>query len=70
MLIKVPKQPRATPEQVRYIEILSNDLGLDRPRRNFMCERIVEHEVKFLDELTIGEASKIIDEMIIQKENK
>lgn len=77
MLIKIPKtcvscnkEPRATPEQVRYIEILAGDLGLDRIRRNFMCSRIVEHEVKFLDELTLGEASKVIDEMLVQKENK
>lgn len=70
MLIKIPKRPRVTQDQVRYIEILAGDLGLDRARRNFMCSRIVEHEVKFLDELTIGEASKVIDEMLVQKEEK
>lgn len=58
-----------TEKQIQFIEILANDLKLDRFRRNkhisLKCNRRIEH----LDELTKLEASLVIDWFLEMKEN-
>jgi hypothetical protein len=55
---------RATPKQIKTIEELSVDLTFDRQKRNAHVSQIIERKISYLDELTIGEASKVIDRFI------
>ena len=50
----------ATDAQIRYIEILAIDLGLDRRSRNAHVSDRVGREIRGLDELTVREASDVI----------
>lgn len=52
---------KATEAQILYIEQLAIDLSFNRVSRNANISSILEREVKFLDELTKEEASKVID---------
>lgn len=62
---------QVTQPQINYIEILSNDVGLDtRAKRNDFISIRVGREIKFLDELTKIEASQIIVELRTKKENQ
>ncbi len=56
---------RASKEQTQYIEQLLIDvgIGIDRQRRNAELTLWVGHEVKYLDELTVSEASLVIDKL-------
>ncbi len=60
----------ATEAQISYIEILAIDLGMDRRNRNWAIEGIVDRPVKFLDELTVAEASLVIGDFKERKENR
>lgn len=51
----------ATDKQIKYIEILAIDLGLDIHRRNALINDKLSKKIKFLDELSTLEASIIID---------
>lgn len=53
--------PRATEKQQLYIEQLAIDLTLSRIQRNDRVSSIVHREVKYLDELSIEEASNVIE---------
>lgn len=53
--------PRATSKQIKYIEQLSIDLGLDRHRTVAHAKSIIGRGINFLDELTKIEASLVID---------
>ncbi len=59
---------KATDAQIHYIEVLAIDLQMDRLNRNWAIEAIVNRPIKFLDELTVGEASKVIDDFKERKE--
>ena len=50
----------ATDAQIKYIECLAIDLGLDRRRRNAHVADCIGRPVSFLDQLTVAEASKAI----------
>lgn len=51
----------ASQKQQLYIEQLAIDLGLTRIQRNDRIRSIIGIEVKFLDELTSSEASRVIN---------
>jgi hypothetical protein len=61
--------PRATQAQIDFLEILFGDLQFNRAQRNDYLSERLEREVKFLDDLSIGEASKLIEELKEQKED-
>lgn len=64
-------QMTATKKQIEYIEILANDLQLDRHNRNELIKDILnDPTVNFLDELTIGQASFVISKFKEWKEAK
>lgn len=50
----------ATVAQIKYIDCLAIDLGLDRAGRNAHVAEAVARPVSFLDQLTVAEASKAI----------
>lgn len=54
------KCPSSTKSQHNYIEMLSADLEFDIHRRNAHISNIIEREIKYLDELNISEASRVI----------
>ena len=58
-----------TKAQIKYLEILFNDLGYDRIQRNVWLSNRLGWDVRFLDNLTGAEASKIIDELKKTKED-
>lgn len=58
----------ATAPQIHYIECLAIDLQMDRVRRNWAVEGVVGRPVKFLDELTAAEASRVIEDFKERKE--
>lgn len=60
----------ATKPQINYIEILANDLKLDLKRRNTHIMSIVHREIHALDELSISEASMVIQQFKEWKENQ
>ena len=57
----------ATDKQIHYIECLAIDLGMDRKNRNWAIEGILDHPVRFLDELTMSEASDVIEDFKTRK---
>jgi hypothetical protein len=56
------KQPPITQAQLHYIECLAIDLCFDRHTRNAHISSIIDREIKYLDELTKSEASKVIEQ--------
>ena len=66
-MIAKDNTPRATDVQINFLEILFNDLGFDRVSRNAWLTEEAGREIHFLDELTIGEASRFIETL---KDNK
>lgn len=50
----------ATKAQTNYLEILFNDRGYNREERSLYLSDHFNRQIKFLDELTIKEASEII----------
>lgn len=53
--------------QPEYIEILANDLGYDRKKRNQNVSAIVNRQINYLDELTTVEAHLVINEFKARK---
>jgi hypothetical protein len=53
--------PRATPAQVKYIESLRLDIGLNTPQRNSLLSTLCDRPITFVDDLYKHEASKCID---------
>jgi len=51
----------ATDKQIKYIECLAIDLALDRKTRNLFAGDVVGRDIRYLDELTVSEASRVID---------
>lgn len=66
-MLPIKSKPSTAP-QINYIECLSIDLGFDRPTRNAAVGDIVGRTVRFLDELTLTEASKVIEDFKARKE--
>lgn len=60
----------ATESQVSYIETLAIDLGMERSRRNKWLCSFLNREIRFVDELSKTEASRVISRMIEMKENR
>ena len=58
--LEISRIMTATDAQIKYIECLAIDLGLDRHRRNAHVADAVGGPVSFLDQLTVAEASKAI----------
>ena len=65
-----PYQQNITPRQIEYIEILANDLQLDRHRRNRHISVALGREIQSLDELGKRDASVIIEYFKSMKEGK
>jgi len=61
--------PRATQAQQDFLEILFGDLGFNRTERNDWITETLGREIKYLDELTLPEASRIIEQLKEQKED-
>lgn len=59
----------ATSKQINYLEILFKDLGFDRTGRNAFISTELNRPVRFLDELTSSEASRIITGLRERKED-
>lgn len=54
----------ASQTQIDFIEILCNDVGYDtRAKRNWFVSDLLGYEVKFLDDLAIPEASRVIEKL-------
>lgn len=64
------KIPQATAKQCNFIEQLSVDLGFDRTRRNAHISSIVGRPIKYIDELTLGDASNVITIFLEWKDNR
>jgi hypothetical protein len=61
---KVEEQPKATTRQIQAIDNMLSPAGFyDRVQRNGLLSRIANREVKFVDDLTVGEASNVIEEL-------
>lgn len=58
----------ATTAQINYLEILFRDLGFNRRQRNAFLTAELERPVRFLDELTSAEASRIITSLKERKD--
>lgn len=52
---------RLTPTQIKYIEQLSIALTLSHSDRNEHISEQLGREIRYLDEMSFGEASKIIN---------
>ncbi len=61
--------PLSTTKQQEYIALLSIDLGLDKKRCNAHIKEIIGREIKYLDDLTLPEASQVIDKFKSWKES-
>lgn len=59
---KITYPPRQVPTnaQISYIESLAIDLKMTRASRNAHILGIIRREVKYLDDLSLSEASKVI----------
>lgn len=64
------KIPRITKAQELYIEQLSIDLQFNRKQRNAHISSILSRPVGYLDELTLADASNVIEIFKRWKENK
>ncbi len=65
-----PSAKPATDAQVNFLEILFNDLGYNRAQKYARLSADLEREVKFMDELTIPEASKVIETLKEEKDDQ
>ncbi len=64
-----PSAKPATEAQINFLEILFNDLGYTRKQRNARLTDDLGREIKFLDNLTIPEASRLIETLKEEKED-
>lgn len=61
--------PKATPRQQTFLQDLLREIGFDTTlSRNLYLSRETEREIKFLDELTASEASRLIDELVERRD--
>lgn len=65
--INLPAPKKATPIQTDHIDRLANDLGYNRAARNLNISEIVHRSIRYLDELTLNEASDVIKEFISRR---
>lgn len=63
--------PSITPNQQAYIEQLSIDLKIASPRERKLAEisNVLGRPIKYMDEMTLGEASRVIDTFKQRKES-
>lgn len=59
---------QASTTQINYMEVLFNDLMFSRGARNAFLTTELGRPVRFLDEITIAEASRIITALKERKE--
>lgn len=64
-----PSSKPATDAQINFLEILFNDLTYNRAQKYARLSADLGREVKFMDELTIPEASKMIEALKEEKED-
>lgn len=62
--------PPVTQAQMDFLEILFGDLGFNRAQRNDWMSGALDREIKFLDELTLPEASELIQTLKGMKEKQ
>lgn len=60
----------ASEPQISYMQILFNDLGYDRMARQAWLSDTFQREIKYLDDITVKEASLVINMLKDQKEDK
>jgi hypothetical protein len=61
----------ASRKQIEYINDLLIDVGYaDRTKRNAYLSAEMEREIKYVDDLTVEEASRIIQQLKDMKENE
>jgi hypothetical protein len=59
----------ATRAQISFLEILLNDCGFGvRSTRNAFVSAECDRDIRFLDELTLGEASQLISDLKRRRE--
>lgn len=58
----------ATEKQQKYLDCLFIDTGYSRAQRNSMLSERFGRDIRYLDELTVQEASTAIEELKEQKE--
>jgi len=64
-----PGAPKpATTAQINFMEILFRDLGFDRAQRNAFLSAELGRPVRFLNELTSAEGSRIISSLKERKD--
>lgn len=54
--------------QIRYCEILFNDLGFTRPQRNSYLTELAGREIRYIADLSKIECSRAIERLKEQKE--
>lgn len=62
MKIKLKQNP-CTTKQYEYIEILFNDVGFTRIQRNNWLTTEYRRSIKFISELTVTEATDVIQKL-------
>lgn len=60
----------ATAKQISYLQVLFNDLDFTIAQRNSYLSRRLDREVKYLDDLTVKEAGKMIDRLVEEKNER
>ncbi len=63
-----PSAKPATEAQINFLEILFNDLEFNRAQRNDWLSANTGREIRYLDDLTIPEASESIETLKEMKE--
>jgi len=62
---QITKEPeQASTAQINYMEILFEDLGFDRKARNAFLTVELKREIRYLDSLTMPEASRVIASLL------
>ena len=67
--IGFPDVVRITPKQMSFIEAMTIDLKMTRASRNNHILGIINRPITYLDDMTVGEASKVITRFKEFKEN-
>ena len=62
--------PRATEKQTKFLEILLNDIGChNRITRNTFLSDELGRPIRYMDDVTLDEATRLIDSLIIERED-
>lgn len=61
------KRTPVTKIQTDHIDRLAGDLCYNRATRNLNVSEIVKRNIKFLDELSLDEAGRVIEQFIIRR---